>query len=107
MPVLERKRRGAAVGPAMGSSRLRRRPLRHRLGQCLRVSLAFLFSQVGLLAVVAAYSAAGAVLFAWLEADQELEPRRKILRLRIDCLRQLRNLSHAGIPLTNAIKCSF
>ena len=84
----------------MGSSlRLRRRPFRQRFAQCLRVSLTFLFSQVGLLAVVVAYCAAGSVLFAWLEADQELEPRRKITHLRLDCLRQLRNLSNAGNPL--------
>lgn len=85
----------------MGSSRLRRRPFRQRFGQCLRVSLTFLFSQVGLLAVVAAYCAAGAVLFAWLEADQELEPRRRIMHLRLDCLRRLRNLSNAGTSLSN------
>ncbi|EFX73616.1 hypothetical protein DAPPUDRAFT_23773, partial [Daphnia pulex] len=55
--------------------------------------LTFLFSQVGLIGLVVAYSAAGAVLFEWLEADQEIEPRRKILQIRLDCLDDLNRLN--------------
>lgn len=77
----------------MGSS-LRQRSLSERFRKCLRISLTFLFSQVGLMALVVAYSAAGAVLFEWLEADQEIEPRRKILRIRLDCLHRLARLSN-------------
>ena len=76
----------------MGSSRLRQSSLEERYRKCLRISLTFLFSQVGLIALVVAYSAAGAVLFEWLEADQEIEPRRKILQIRLDCLDDLSRL---------------
>lgn len=76
----------------MGSS-LRQRSFAERFRKCLRISLTFLFSQVGLMAVVVAYSAAGAVLFEWLEADQEIEPRRKILHIRLDCLDRFRLLA--------------
>ena len=77
----------------MGSS-LRQSSFQERYRKCLRISLTFLFSQVGLIALVVAYSAAGAVLFEWLEADQEIEPRRKILKIRLDCLDDLNRLNH-------------
>jgi hypothetical protein len=77
----------------MGSSRLRQSSLEERYRKCLRISLTFLFSQVGLIGLVVAYSAAGAVLFEWLEADQEIEPRRKILQIRLDCLDDLNRLN--------------
>ncbi len=77
----------------MGSSRLRQSSLEERYRKCLRISLTFLFSQVGLIGLVVAYSAAGAVLFEWLEADQEIEPRRKILQIRLDCLDHLNRLN--------------
>lgn len=54
------------------------------------------------MAVVVAYSAAGAVLFEWLEADQEIEPRRKILTIRMDCLNRFRRLAGDG-PLSSNI----
>jgi hypothetical protein len=77
----------------MGSSRLRQSSFEERYRKCLRISLTFLFSQVGLIALVVAYSAAGAVLFEWLEADQEIEPRRKIAQIRLDCLYDLNRLN--------------
>ncbi|EFX73530.1 hypothetical protein DAPPUDRAFT_109603 [Daphnia pulex] len=77
----------------MGSSRLRQSSLEERYRKCLRISLTFLFSQVGLIGLVVAYSAVGAVLFEWLEADQEIEPRRKILQIRLDCLDDLNRLN--------------
>ena len=89
-------RKTGAVSPAslaMGSTSLRQRSFHERFRKCLRISLTFLFSQVGLIALVVAYSAAGAVLFEWLEADQEIEPRRKILSIRLDCLHRLRHLT--------------
>lgn len=76
----------------MGSS-LRQRSFHERFRKCLRISLTFLFSQVGLMALVVAYSAAGAVLFEWLEADQEIQPRRHILQIRLDCLTELRRIN--------------
>lgn len=82
-----------AVEHDMGSSRLRQSSLEERYRKCLRISLTFLFSQVGLIGLVVAYSAAGAVLFEWLEADQEIEPRRKILQIRLDCLDDLNRLN--------------
>jgi hypothetical protein len=82
-----------AVERDMGSSRLRQSSLEERYRKCLRISLTFLFSQVGLIGLVVAYSAAGAVLFEWLEADQEIEPRRKILQIRLDCLDDLNRLN--------------
>lgn len=45
------------------------------------------------MALVVAYSAAGAVLFEWLEADQEIQPRRHILQIRLDCLTELRRIN--------------
>ncbi|KAI9561295.1 hypothetical protein GHT06_012251 [Daphnia sinensis] len=78
----------------MGSTRLRQSSLEERYRKCLRISLTFLFSQVGLIGLVVAYSAAGAVLFEWLEADQEIEPRRKILQIRLDCLERLSQLNY-------------
>lgn len=87
----------------MGSTRLRQSSLEERYRKCLRISLTFLFSQVGLIGLVVAYSAAGAVLFEWLEADQEIEPRRKILQIRLDCLERLSQLNYysAGTSIEN------
>lgn len=49
---------------------------------------------MGRIALVVAYSAAGAVLFEWLEADQEIEPRRKIFQIRLDCLHDFNRLNY-------------
>ncbi|XP_057371855.1 TWiK family of potassium channels protein 7-like [Daphnia carinata] len=86
----------------MGSTRLRQSSLEERYRKCLRISLTFLFSQVGLMALVVAYSAAGAVLFEWLEADQEIEPRRKILQIRLDCLERLSQLNYYSTGTSTA-----
>lgn len=69
--------------------RERRRRQRQKCINCLKKMAAFLFSHIGLAAMVVAYSIAGGFLFKWLEAPFEVKTKLAIKSWKEDKITEI------------------
>ena len=87
---------------SMGVSRYRSSK-KERLRQGLRIFFTFIFSHVGLCALVVAYATVGALIFPFLESERELQQRKDMESYRQHYLWQIWNAtgrtSHLNIDL--------
>ncbi|GFW96653.1 uncharacterized protein TNCV_2847101 [Trichonephila clavipes] len=84
--ALERKRSSRRGGPG---SRHRKRPPENKCKSCCRRFTAFMFSHVGLCALVVGYSILGAFAFQALEAPYEEQKVDEVMHKRMDTVKRL------------------
>ena len=76
---------------------------KERLRQCLRVFFTFIFSHVGLCALVVGYATVGAVIFPFLESEREVEQRKDMERSRLHYLWLIWNATGPNQTLTASL----
>ena len=88
------------------SRRERRRRQRQKVVSCCKKFVAFLFSHIGLAAMVVAYSIMGGFLFKALEAPYEYQEKLRILNFKQDQIEQIFQLA-VHLSLNNLDKGNF
>merc|ERR1712002_671586 len=90
----------------LNEKRERRRRQRQKCLNCVKSIVAFLFSHIGLAAMVVAYSIVGGFLFKALEAPEEVKIKHKIVNLKKAQVEEIWKLS-ANLQIHNVNKTNF